>query len=66
VSGAVVVEATISRDGRIERAHVVSGPAMLATAALDAVQAARYTPYRLNGTAVDVETTITVNFRIGG
>lgn len=65
VEGAVVVEAVISPLGRIERAHVVSGPAMLAGAALDAVQAARYVPYRLNGTATEVETTITVNFRMG-
>lgn len=61
----MVVEAVISPLGRIERAHVVSGPAMLAAAALDAVQAARYVPYRLNGTATEVETTITVNFRMG-
>lgn len=66
VEGAVVAAAAISADGRIERAHVVSGPAMLAGAALAAVEAARYTPYRLNGSAVEVETTITVNFRIGG
>ena len=66
VEGAVVVEATISREGRIERAHVVSGPAMLAGAALEAVKAARYSPFQLNGSATEVETTITVNFRMGG
>jgi protein TonB len=66
VEGAVVVAATISREGVLERAHVVSGPAMLAGAAMDAVRSARYTPYRLNGEAIEVETTITVNFRMGG
>ncbi len=66
VEGVVVVSAVISRDGRIERAHVLSGPAMLAGAALEAVETARYTPYRLNGAATEVETTITVNFRMGG
>ncbi len=65
VEGVVVVSAVISRDGRIERAHVLSGPPMLAGAALDAVETARYTPYRLNGAATEVETTITVNFRMG-
>lgn len=65
VEGVVVVEATISKEGRIESARVVSGPAMLAGAALDAVKMARYAPYRLNGAAVEVETSITVNFRIG-
>jgi protein TonB len=44
VSGSVVVEAVISRDGRIERARVVSGPALLAEAALQAIRAARYQP----------------------
>jgi protein TonB len=66
VEGTVVVEAVISRVGRIESLRVVSGPEMLRRAALDAIQEARYRPYRLNGEAVDVETTITVNFRMGG
>jgi len=66
VEGSVVIEAVISREGRIERARVVTGPSLLVGAALAAVEAARYTPYRLNGTALEVETTITVNFRLGG
>jgi periplasmic protein TonB len=66
VQGTVVVEAVISRAGRIESLRVVSGPEMLRRAALDAIQEARYRPYRLNGEAVDVQTTITVNFRMGG
>ncbi len=66
VEGTVVVDAVISPNGRIERAHVVSGSPMLAGAALEAVQAARYVPFRLNGVAVEVETTVTVNFKIGG
>ena len=65
VEGVVVVEATISREGRIDAARVVSGPAMLAGAALEAVRAARYMPFRLNGEVTAVETTITVNFRLG-
>jgi protein TonB len=66
VQGAVVVEAVISRMGTIESLHVVSGPAMLQNAALDAIREARYQPYRLNGEPTEVQTTITVNFRIGG
>ncbi len=65
VEGAVVVEATISKTGTIESARVVSGSAMLAGAALEAVRAARYRPYLLNGEATEVRTTVTVNFRIG-
>jgi protein TonB len=64
VEGVVVIEATISKMGTIESARVVSGPAMLAGAAIDAVRVARYRPYRLNGEATEVQTTITVNFRM--
>ena len=63
--GTVVIEATISKTGAIESAHVVSGPAILQGAAIDAVKVARYRPYRLNGEATEVQTTITVVFRLG-
>jgi periplasmic protein TonB len=66
VSGTVVVDAVISRTGTIESLHVVSGPQMLQNAALEAIREARYEPYRLNGEVVEVETRITVNFRMGG
>jgi protein TonB len=66
VEGAVVVEAVISRSGTIESLRVVSGPQMLQSAALEAIRAARYQPYRLNGEPTEVQTTITVNFRISG
>ena len=66
VQGTVVVEAVISRTGTIESLHVVSGPPMLQNAALEAIREARYQPYRLNGEPTEVQTTIRVNFRIGG
>jgi protein TonB len=66
VEGVVVIAATISKTGRIESARVVSGPEMLAGSAIEAVRGARYRPYRLNGEATEVMTTITVNFRLGG
>ena len=66
VQGTVIVQAIISRTGAIESLHVVSGPQMLQAAALDAIREARYQPYRLNGVPTEVETRITVNFRLGG
>jgi protein TonB len=66
VEGTVIVAAIISRTGTIESLHVVSGPPMLQRAAIDAIQAARYRPYHLNGMPTEVQTTITVNFRMGG
>ena len=65
VEGVVVIEATISKTGTIESARVVSGPPMLAGAAIAAVRGARYRPYLLNGEATEVQTTVTVNFRLG-
>ena len=66
VQGTVVVEAVISRTGTIESLHVVSGPLLLENAALEAIRAARYQPYRLNGEPTEVQTRITVNFVLGG
>jgi len=65
ISGTVVVEAIISKTGTIESLQVVSGPEMLRRAAIDAIRAARYRPFRLNGEPIEVQTTITVNFRLG-
>jgi protein TonB len=66
VEGTVVVEAVISRTGTIESLRVVNGPLMLQNSALEAIREARYQPYRLNGEPTEVQTTITVNFRMGG
>jgi protein TonB len=66
VSGTVVIQATISRNGTIENTHVVSGPAMLRQSALDAVKTWRFRPYMLSGEPVEVDTTVNVNFALGG
>jgi protein TonB len=39
---------------------------MLTQSALDAVRQWRYRPYMLNGEPTEVETTVTVNFNLGG
>ena len=64
IQGTVVVEAVISKSGAVENAHAVSGPAMLAQAAVSAVARARYQPYKLNGEPVEVETTVNVMFSL--
>jgi protein TonB len=66
VQGTVVLQATISKTGTIEGLRVVSGPAMLQQAAQDAVRSWRYRPYLLDGDPVEVETTVTVIFTLGG
>ncbi|WP_213806779.1 energy transducer TonB [Granulicella sp. dw_53] len=64
VEGTVVVEAVISKGGLIERLRVVSGPEMLRASAMEAIRAARYQPFKLNGEPTEVQTTITVNFKL--
>lgn len=66
VSGTVVLHAVISRAGTIQSLGVVSGPEMLRSSAVSAVQDWRYRPYLLNGEPTEVDTTITVNFSFGG
>ena len=63
--GTVVVQAIIAKSGKIESARVVSGPAALQAAALQAVREARYRPFLLNGLPTEVETTVSIVFRLG-
>jgi protein TonB len=65
VQGTVVLAAVIGKDGKVQDVRVVSGPAVLTRAAVDAVRQWRYKPYYLNGQAVEVDTTINVNFKMG-
>ncbi|MGD0940822.1 MAG: energy transducer TonB [Terracidiphilus sp.] len=60
VIGTVVVAIEINRNGDVLHPKVISGPAMLQKRVLDAVRKYKYKPYLLNGTAIDVETTVAV------
>jgi protein TonB len=62
--GTVILHAIIGRDGSIRDLKVISGPEMFRDAAVRAVQQWKYKPYRLMGRTVEVDTTITVNFRL--
>jgi periplasmic protein TonB len=64
VMGMVIVQATISREGRVIDVHVLSGPSLLIEAALDCIAQFRYEPTLLDGVPVDVETTINVIFHL--
>jgi TonB family protein len=64
IEGSVVVQALISKDGFVDRVHVVEGNPRLRNAAAEAVQKWRYKPYLLNGRPVEVATTITVDFEL--
>jgi protein TonB len=64
IQGTVVLAATIGKNGTIQDLKVVSGPAMLQQAALDAVRRWRYRATVLDGVPVDVDTTISVVFTL--
>src|ERR1700674_3729914 len=61
--GAVQIEATINKEGNVTNLKVLSGDAVLARAALEAVHQWRYKPYYLDGEPVEIQTQITVNFK---
>ena len=64
VQGSVVLQAVIGADGTIEDLRVLSGPAILTTAAQQAVRQWRFKPYLQNGQPVETKARITVNFSI--
>lgn len=64
IEGVVIIEAVIAVDGSVRDARVLRSVALLDRAALDAVKQWRYAPTRLNGVAVPVIVTVTVQFRL--
>lgn len=64
IEGAVVLLATIGRDGCVKDVRVESGLPILAQAAIDAVKQWRYKPYMIDGEPVEVDSRITVNFTL--
>jgi periplasmic protein TonB len=63
IEGAVLLSAKISKTGDISSLKVLSGDSRLAQAALVAVRQWKYKPYLLDGEPVEIETTITLNFK---
>jgi len=64
VEGAVELVATISTTGNITAVKIVKGESLLTKAASDAVKQWKYKPYLLNGEPVEIQTQITVNFKL--
>lgn len=65
ITGTVVLQALIGKDGHIKELKAISGPDALKAAATDAVSQWRYRPYLLNSEPVEVMTTINVIFTLG-
>jgi TonB family protein len=66
ISGTVVLHCVIAKDGSVKQVEYMSGPPILMKSAMDAVRQWVYKPTLLNGEAVEVDTTVTVVFELGG
>ncbi|HYA64565.1 MAG TPA: TonB family protein, partial [Candidatus Sulfotelmatobacter sp.] len=64
IQGAVVLQVQIGADGKVEGVQVVSGPAQLAQAAVDAVKQWRFEPSKSQGHLAEMQTKITLSFRL--
>jgi len=64
VQGIVIMEATIGADGKVTDVRVLRSIPLLDQAAMDAVRQFEYTPTVINGVAVPVLMTVTVNFTL--
>jgi TonB family protein len=62
LKGAVVLQVTISEEGKVRGLKVVDGNPVLARAAMEAVRQWRYRPSILNGKPTEAQTQVTVNF----
>ncbi len=64
IEGPVKLEIRINADGVVQQVRLVSGEEILGRAAIDAVKQWRFKPHAINGQFVEMETTITLNFRL--
>jgi periplasmic protein TonB len=64
IAGSVQLQAIIDKTGSISSVKMLSGDPILARAAAEAVRQWKYKPYMLDGEPVDIQTQITVNFKL--
>jgi TonB family protein len=64
ISGMVVLDVVIAKDGTVKSVSPTSGDAALTGSAMDAVKQRRYQPTLVDGQPVEVETTVSVNYSI--
>ncbi|HME12594.1 MAG TPA: energy transducer TonB [Candidatus Acidoferrum sp.] len=65
IEGNVQIDAILDEQGNVTQMNVVSGPALLYPAALEALRQWKYEPTYLNDQAISVEMIVTVTFELG-
>jgi protein TonB len=64
IEGVVKLMATVGKTGSVTEVKVVSGDQLLTRSAVDAVKQWKYKPYLLNGDPVEIQTEISINFKL--
>jgi len=64
IQGSVILDVHIGADGAVQEVRVASGPPLLAQAASDAVKQWKFKPRLINGRPVEMQTRVTLNFRL--
>ncbi len=64
LQGAVVLDIHIGQDGTVQETKLVSGEPLLADAAMAAVRQWRFQPRVVNGAPAEMQTRVTLNFRL--
>jgi len=64
LQGSVELLANIGKDGSITSVKALNGDSVLSHAAIDAVKQWKYKPYYLDDQPVEIQTQITVNFKL--
>jgi periplasmic protein TonB len=62
IGGTVVLQVTVSKDGKVQNVKALRGPPILIQPAVDAVKQWRYKPFAVNGEASEAEVEINLNF----
>jgi TonB family protein len=63
LQGIIALDIFVSQDGSVVGMRALNGPDVLSKAAMDALRWWKFSPYRVNGEPVEIETTVAVEFR---
>jgi TonB family protein len=64
IQGVVVLEVHVGSDGKVQDVQVLSGPPQLVGASTDAVKQWRFKPHTENGRPVEMQSRVSLNFRL--
>ena len=63
ITGTVVIQGTVGKDGKVSNLEFVSGPPVFKDAAFEAVRQYQFKPAKLNGHPIEQVTQVRLNFR---